>query len=261
MLDVIDHGSVREIRMARPPANALSPELVIALDAALAEAAAGGARAIVLSGAPGLFSAGLDVPHLLTLARPEIEVAWGRFLALVHRLTTSPVPVAAAITGHATAGGCVLPLYCDARFMARGRIGKDGAFREFSIGVNEVAVGLPMPSVIVPALARIIGERQAERMCVSAELLPASEAYRIGLVDELLPLEETVGRAVAWCRALTELPPEALRRTRTRVRAGLVAAVEAAMGADAVVFVEDWFGEEAQRALAALVERLTKKER
>ncbi|HXU34114.1 MAG TPA: enoyl-CoA hydratase-related protein [Thermoanaerobaculia bacterium] len=259
MLEIVDHGSVREIRMARPPANALSPELVVALDAALAEAPAAGARAIVLSGAPGLFSAGLDVPHLLGLARPEIEIAWGQFLDLVHRLTTSPVAIAAAITGHATAGGCVLPLYCDGRFMARGRTGKDGSFREFSIGVNEVAVGLPMPSVIVPALARIVGERQAERMCVTAELLPASEAHRIGLVDELLPLEETVGRSVAWCRSLTELPAGALLRTRSHVRAGLIAAVEAAMAIDAHVFVEDWFGEEAQGALRALVERLAKK--
>lgn len=259
MLDVVDHGSVREIRMARPPANALSPELVVALEAALAEAPAAGARAIVLSGAPGIFSAGLDVPRLLALGRPEIETAWGQFLSLVHRLTVSPVPVAAAITGHATAGGCVLPLYCDARFMARGRAGKDGGFREFSIGVNEVAVGLPMPSVIVPALARIVGERQAERMCVTAELLAASEAHRIGLVDELLPLEETVGRAVAWCRALTDLPPEALRRTRDQARSGLVAAVEAAMAVDAQAFVESWYGEEAQGALTALVERLAKR--
>ncbi|HEV7667679.1 MAG TPA: enoyl-CoA hydratase/isomerase family protein [Thermoanaerobaculia bacterium] len=259
MLEIVDHGSVREIRMARPPANALSPDLIAALDAALAEAPAAGAKAIVLSGVPGLFSAGLDVPLLLTLDRPEIEVAWGQFLCLVCSLTTSAVPIAAAITGHATAGGCVLPLYCDARFMARGRIGKDGTFREFSIGVNEVAVGLPMPSVIVPALARIVGERQAERMCVTAELLPASEAYRIGLVDELLPLEETVGRAVAWCRALVELPPQALARTRAQTRAGLIAAVEAARAVDYRVFVDDWFGEEAQSALRALGERLAKK--
>lgn len=259
MLEIVDHGSVREIRMARPPANALSPEMLVALDAALAEAPGAGARAIVLSGAPGLFSAGLDVPCLLALSRPEIEIAWGRFLSLVHSLMTSPVPIAAAITGHATAGGCVLPLYCDVRFMARGRTGKDGSFREFSIGVNEVAVGLPMPSVIVPALARIVGERQAERMCVTAELLPASEAHRIGLVDELLPLEETVARAVAWCRSLTELPAGALLLTRAQARAGLVAAVESAMSEDARTFVEHWFGEEAQGALRALVERLAKR--
>ncbi len=259
MLEVIDHGAVREIRMARPPANALSPELLVSLDHALAEATSAGARAVVLSGAPGIFSGGLDVPVLLGLSRAQIEAAWGRFLALVHRLAASPIPIAAAITGHATAGGCVLPLYCDARFMARGRAGKDGAFREFSIGVNEVRVGLPMPSVVVPALARIVGERQAERMCVSAELLPASEAHRIGLVDELLPLEETVPRAVSWCRSLAELPPGALGRTRSLVRAGLVAAVEAAMAVDARVFVEDWFGAEAQGALSALVERLSRK--
>ncbi len=258
MLEIVDHGVVREVRMARPPANALSPELVVALEAALAEAPVAGARAIVLSGAPGLFSAGLDVPALLALDRPGVEAAWDRFLALVARLTTSSVPIAAAITGHATAGGCVLPLYCDARFMARGRIVKDGAFQEFRIGVNEVAVGLPMPSVIFPALARIVGERNAEKMCVTAELLPASEAYRIGLVDELLPLEETVGRAISWCRALTELPPQAFARTRAQAREGLVAAVDAARAANPRAFVDDWFGAEAQMALSALVKRLSK---
>ncbi|HXU43960.1 MAG TPA: enoyl-CoA hydratase/isomerase family protein [Thermoanaerobaculia bacterium] len=259
MLEIVDHGPVREVRMARPPANAFSPEFLVALEDAIAAAPGAGARAIVLSGAPGLFSAGLDVPQLLALDRPAIEIAWGWFLALVHSLATSPVPIAAAITGHATAGGCVLPLYCDARIMARGRTGKDGAFQEFKIGVNEVQVGLPMPSIILPALARLVGERQMEILATTAALIPASEALRLGLVDELAPLEETVPRAAAWCESLLALPATAYARTRALARAPLIAAVEAARQVDATVFVDDWFQPEAQAALRALVDRLSKR--
>ena len=66
-VQVIDHGRIRELRLARPPVNALDPALCRALIAALDAAVAGDVEAVVLSGAPGIFSAGLDVPHLLAL--------------------------------------------------------------------------------------------------------------------------------------------------------------------------------------------------
>lgn len=263
LLEITDHETVRQIRLARPPANALSPELMVELDTELntaLDAAATRGGAVVISGGANIFSAGLDVPALLELDRPALEVAWATFLSVVRKIATSPVPIAFAITGHATAGGCVLPIYGDARFMTRGRVGKDGGFQEFRIGVNEVQVGLPMPSVIIPALARIVGARQAERMCVSAELLAASEAHRIGLVDELLDsAEATVERALAWSRAVANHPPTALALTRAAVRADLHAAVEAAAAIDQKNFIDDWFSPEAQGALRALVARLAKK--
>ena len=64
MLEVMDHGDVREIRIDRPPANALNPELVEKLTQSLTEAGES-ASAVVISGRPGMFSAGLDVPELL----------------------------------------------------------------------------------------------------------------------------------------------------------------------------------------------------
>ena len=76
MISIIEHGRVRELRLNRPPANALSAELMYALRQAIATAPDDGARAVVISGAPGMFSAGLDVPLLLTLDRQGIEQAW-----------------------------------------------------------------------------------------------------------------------------------------------------------------------------------------
>lgn len=250
MLEIHDHAGVRELRLARPPANALDPGLIAALRRSVDEAAAGGARALVLSGAPGFFSGGLDLPALLPLDRAGMRAVWQDFLVLLGELATCPVPVVAAITGHSPAGGCVLALFCDYRVMAEG---------PFRIGLNEVAVGIAIPRAVHAAAVHVVGGRRAEWMCTTGELVVAERALSIGLVDELAPAGEVVARAVAWCENLLRVPPEALRKTRQIGRAALTAALRAEGPDELDTLVEDWFGAETQTSLAAVVERLTKK--
>jgi Delta3-Delta2-enoyl-CoA isomerase len=250
MIVPTDHGPVRELRLDRPPANALDPALIAALADAVAAAPAAGVRGLVLSGAPGRFSGGLDVPYLLTLDRAGIVDLWHRFYALLRTLAASPVPVVAAITGHSPAGGAVLSLCCDLRVMAEG---------DYRIGLNEVQVGIPMPPALLGALTRLVGEGAAERLVVSGRLVTAAEAARLGLVDELAPLERVVERAVAECHALLALPPAALARTRALARAGLVRLFDDGGERELAAIVDAWFSAETQAALHALVERLAKK--
>ena len=158
MILTIEHGPVRELRLNRPPVNALSPELIGVLLQAVEAAPEDGKRALVLSGLPGIFSAGLDVPALLKLDRPAMEVVWRNFYALMRALGSSPIPIAAAITGHAPAGGTVLALFCDWRVAAKG---------DWKIGLSEVQVGLPLPPVILSALRRLVGAHTAERLAVA----------------------------------------------------------------------------------------------
>ena len=122
MLETLDHddGAIRELRLDRPPVNALTPELLAALRDALEAAPAAGARALVVSGRPGMFSAGLDVPCLLGLDRAGIEGLMANLFAALRALAFSPVPSVAAVTGHSPAGGAVLALMCDRRVMAAG---------------------------------------------------------------------------------------------------------------------------------------------
>src|SRR5205085_5738676 len=127
MIKTIDHETIRELRMDRPPVNALSPELIVALRQSIQAAPGDGARALVLSGAPGRFSGGLDVPLLLGLDKVAMATVWREFYALLGSIAGSVVPIAAAITGHGPAGGTVLPLYCDYRIMAEG---------EYKLGMN-----------------------------------------------------------------------------------------------------------------------------
>jgi Delta3-Delta2-enoyl-CoA isomerase len=95
----VDRGAVRELQLNRPPANALSPELIVALKQSVESAPHDGARALVLSGLPGRFSAGLDVPLLLTLDRAEIATLWREVYKLLRALALSPIPIVAASPG------------------------------------------------------------------------------------------------------------------------------------------------------------------
>ena len=251
MIERHDHpDGIVELRMARPPVNALDPTLLAALDEAIAAAVAGNAAGLVLSGGPGVFSAGLDVPHLLTLDRAALEQAWRRFFAVCSALARSPLPIVAALTGHAPAGGAVLGLFCDYRVMAAG---------EYRIGLNEVQVGLVPPDCIQHALRRTVGPYRAERLMVSGTMIESAEAARIGMVDELAAADAVVARSVDWLRALLALPRSAMLATRALARADLVAAIDDPQRLRLDVFLDAWFGAETQQVLAAVVARLKSK--
>src|SRR6185369_14457158 len=140
LVERIAHGPIVELKLARPPVNALNPELCNDLREALAAAVRDGAQGIVLSGGPKVFSAGLDVPFLLSLGddRAALMTAWSAFFDAARALAETPVPVAAALAGHAPAGGCVLALCCDYRVMAEG---------PYRLGLNETQVGLVAPEI------------------------------------------------------------------------------------------------------------------
>lgn len=249
-LETIQHDNIHELRLSRPPVNALNPELVTALRAAVLSAPSRGARGLVLSGHAGMFSAGLDVPRLLQLDRPAMAAFWVEFVGLCEALARSPIPTVAAITGHSPAGGAVLTLYCDYRIMARG---------DFRIGLNEVQVGLVVPEIIQAAMRRLVGPHRAERLMVAGAMVNGEEAHRIGLVDELIDTELVVGRAIGWLQDLLRHPPEAMSETRRIARADLHAQFERLNDVSDDDFAKRWFGAEAQHVLGELVAKLKAK--
>lgn len=251
MLDIIhhDHG-IRELRLARPPVNALDPGLVAVLKQAIEQAPRDGAAALVISGAPGLFSAGLDIPALLQLDRAAMHAFWDDFFGVCGALARAPIPVVAAVTGHSPAGGAVLAIFCDYRVMARG---------EFRIGLNEVQVGLLVPDCIQAAMRRLVGAYRAERLLVAGTMLDAGAALDAGLVDELAVTEQVVARAIAWLEPLLHLPRQAMLATRALARADLARLFADPATLPVGAFLDGWFAPEAQATLHALVERLRNK--
>lgn len=250
MLETIDHGPVRELRLARPPVNAFSPALVRELTQAL-QRAAKESRAIVVSGREGMFSAGLDVPELLQLDHAGMTEFWRNFFALLESVARSPIPVVAAITGHSPAGGAVFSLFCDYRVMCSG---------EYRIGLNETRVGLVVPRVIQQALVRLLGAHRAERMIVAGALVKPEEALQAGLVDCLADdAASTVAAAVEWCEQHLSLPGVAMSGNRRMMRQSLCSHFDDLGEKDIEDFVNGWFDEQTQSTLHALVAQLQKK--
>lgn len=255
LVERIDHGAIRELKLARPPVNALDPALCAELSAALAAAANEGAQGIVLSGGPSVFSAGLDVPYLLSLGddRAALQAAWEGFFAAARALAGSPVPVVAAIAGHAPAGGCVLALCCDYRVMAA----SVDPMKPFRIGLNETQVGLVAPAGVQRLLQRVVGRHRAERLLVAGELVDAERALAIGLVDELVGIDHVATRARTWLELLLQLPREPMLTTRAIARADII---EALHPKQILLdrFLDAWSAPDTQAGLRALVARLGK---
>jgi len=210
MLNITDHDRIREICLARPPVNALNSKLVELLTRSIKQAQSE-CDAVVLSGRDGLFSAGLDVVELMQYDRNGMTGFWTAFFELLRTTACSPVPVAAAITGHSPAGGAVICLMCDYRVMNRG---------DYRIGLNETRVGLIIPPVLHNTMARLTGPRVAEHMLVAGALVDSEEAFRVGLVDALeTGHAATIEHAIKWCENLLSLPRHSMLGNRACARA------------------------------------------
>ena len=256
LIEVINHGPIRELRLARPPVNALDTELCRALIAAVTVAMTDDVHGIVLSGSERIFTGGMDVPHLLSHGddKRKLMDSWQAFFGAARVLAESRVPVVAALTGHSPAGGCVLALCCDYRVMARSADPE----KPYVIGLNEVQVGLVAPEGIQRLMRRVVGHHRAGVLLTGGQLVSAERALEIGLVDELADsAPQVVERAIGWLRAQLKLPAQPMLQTRAIARADLHEAMQAEH-IQLERFVEAWFSPDAQGALQALAARLGK---
>lgn len=214
-------GGVAVLTMDDGKANALGPEMLAALDAALdrAEAEAG---AVVIAGRPGRFTGGFDL-SIMRQGGDATRSLVGAGAELLLRVWESPVPVVAACTGSAVAAGALLLLVSDVRI---------GADVDARIGLNEVAIGLGLPVFGVEwAMARL-SPRHVTGATVLAQLYGPAEAVEAGYLDRLVPAGDVVGEAVAEATRLAGLPRSALGLTKQRVRSAVSARIRAALAAD-----------------------------
>lgn len=247
MIDTLRHGSIVELRLNRPPVNALDVGLLDDLLDALVGAAESGARGIVLSGRPGMFSAGLDIVRALELDAHGMRGLCSVFFGVLRQVAVSPVPVAAALTGYTAAGGAVIANFADYRVLAAGDV---------HIGFNEMQVGIFPGPIVHRAVVRQVGPRQAERLLTGGELVSPEEALRIGLVDAVVPPAEVVPRAIAWLERLASLPREPMARTRAMARADLIEVFEDLDQSAIEMLIRAWFAPDSRAALEAAVARL-----
>ena len=251
MINEYNYGPVHELRLARPPANSFDLGLIQALTERLRALPSEGKRAVVLSGAPGIFSGGLDIPTLLELNREDVWRFVRAFLELQHTVAVSQIPVVMAITGHCAGGGAELILYADYRIMARG---------PYRIGINEVQVGLCPGRATYGALRRLVGSGRADRLLSTGTMLTSEQALSAGLVDALADADRVVLEAQDYASTLTKLPPNAYRTTRQLVREDLMKLLEGGIRKDACdELVASITSAEAQASLQARLTQMRQK--
>jgi len=248
MISVDCRGSVMLAKFNRGVTNALNPEFVQELGEVLQRVESDvTVRGLVLgSSNEKFFSIGLDIPDLYPLDREDFRDFLRVFNRVCMDLYTLPKPTVAAITGHALAGGCILALCCDWRFIAEGRK---------LMGLNEVKLGVPVPYLADRVLHALAGVRHARKMMEGGDFYAPAEALEMGMVDEVLPVEEVVNRALAHAEKLGSLPKTGygmIKRNRVETTVTEVLARETEMER---YFIESWYSEAVRERLREAMEK------
>jgi enoyl-CoA hydratase len=242
-------GQVAVLPMRAGKANAIGAAFLDQLSAQLDAVESSGASALVLTGEGTAFSAGLDLPEVSGLDRAQLERFIRRFSEVMLRVFTLPMPVVAAINGHAIAGGCVLALQADVRLAAAG---------DYRIGLNEVQIGLGLPAVVLETLRAQVSPASLGPVALEGRLLSPEEARSLGLVEAVVPpavlLEQARGRAAG----LAALPGPAFRDVKQALRTPVAAAVRRVEREDARRWVETAFSAPTRERLGEVVRRLTR---
>jgi len=210
---VSDSNAIQLLTLNDPERrNPLSPELVRGLREALdAAEQSKSVKAVILTGSGQAFSAGADLEFLKTVrtAGAETNYAHSReLMQLFHRLYTFPKPTIAAVNGPAVAGGAGLVAACDLAVMGE----------QARIGYTEARIGF-VAALVGVILIRNVGEKHAKELLLTGKLVGAAEAYRMGLVNRVVPQEQVLDEALALAQEVTANAPTSLSLTKELLHA------------------------------------------
>jgi len=222
---------VRTITLNRPDRkNALTVEMQEALIRALHDASSDPAcRVVVLAGAGDAFCSGLDLASLQGMndkTEAEHTADAARISAMFRTMYELPKPTIAAVQGLALAGGTGLATMCDFTL----------AVPEAKFGYTEARIGF-VPALVSAYLILQIGEKRARDLLLTGRLFAAEEAFRLGLVTEIVEPVALLSRVAEIAKTLVANSPESMRATKALLaaqnKAWLDAALEASMKANA----------------------------
>jgi enoyl-CoA hydratase len=208
--------------------NALNRALFAELDDAFATLAGDSAiRAVILTGAgEKAFAAGADIAELASLSATEGQKLAQRGQAVFRRIETCGKPVIAAIQGFALGGGCELAMSCTIRI----------ASERARLGQPEVKLGLLPGYGGTQRLPRLVGKGAALKLLLTGDMVGAEEAFRIGLVDEVVPAEALMSRAETLARAIAQQAPLAVSACLRAVDGGYDLPLDAGLELEASLF-------------------------
>jgi enoyl-CoA hydratase len=247
MIDVVHQGPIGIVTLRRPPANAMNLELTEAIATVFQHLGQDkSVRSLVLTGQGPSFCAGVDlksVPHFDEAQQRRMVDALNRAFYAVY---SCPVPVVAAINGHAIAGGLVLALCCDWRIAVK---------TPFLTGLTEVRVGVPYPVGAMEVVRQELRPDVIRRLVLFGQnITAAAAAVEAGVFDEAADPEALLDSAMTKASEFAALPQTAFARSKRRLRSRACEAMEAAI-AGAEPLLNGWLSKETIQAAAAALAR------
>lgn len=196
-LDIQEHIAI--LRLSYGTTNAIQLELVNELDESLHNLRTNPeVRGLVLTCAnEKFFSIGFNIPQLIGLSPDNLRAFYRSFNQMCLELFTFPKPTIAAIAGHAIAGGCILTLCCDYRFIAEGKK---------LMGLNEIKLGLPVPYVADCILRELVGFRHSRDIMDTGDFFTPEQSLQMGLVDRIFPADKLLAKAINAVKKLSSHP-------------------------------------------------------
>jgi len=214
-------GNVAVVQMDDGKANALSSEMIDRLLEALTRAETE-ASAMVLAGRPDRFCAGFDLRVMMSSPDAAKDLL-RRGSSLLMRLYGATIPLVVACTGHALAGGALVVLTGDYR------IGAAGAFK---LGLNEVAIGMPVPVLAMELARDRLTPTELPRATLLAQIYDPAGAQHAGYLDEVVAPDQVLARATAEAARLGAYSRSAFQATKTRLRGRTIDLVTSSLEAD-----------------------------
>jgi methylglutaconyl-CoA hydratase len=246
----VDENGTATLLLNRPEVhNAFDPDMVEQLIGVLEEiAGSDDVRAVVLMGAGESFCAGADVGHMKASARYSKQQNYAhaeRSARMFHALYALDKPTVACVRGAVRGGGCGIVAACDIAIASR--------FATFRF--SEVKLGI-IPAMISPYIIEAIGERMARRYMLTGEEIDSAEAYRIGLVHDIVEEENLLPRVSSILSQLYASGPRAMAAVKTLIHLSTHAPIDERLIAETSRRIADIRATpEAQEGLAAFLEK------
>ena len=223
-------GAVGIITINRPEAlNALNSAVLDDLQAVIDGVDLNAVRCLILTGAgEKSFVAGADIGEMSSLTKAEGEAFGKKGNDVFRKIETLPIPVIAAVNGFALGGGCEIAMSCDFRICSDNAV----------FGQPEVGLGITPGFGGTQRLARLVGPGMAKQMIYTARNIKADEAFRIGLVNQVVPQEELMATVEKIAGGIAMNAPIAVRNCKKAINEGLEKGMD-----EAIVIEEKLFGD------------------
>jgi enoyl-CoA hydratase len=206
------------LRLEHGKANAMDVELCRSLRRRAEDCADPSVRAVVLTGTGRIFSAGVDLKRFTAGGAAYVSEFVPVLTASLYAWFALEKPVVAAVNGHAVAGGCILACAADVRLMAAG---------SGRIGVPELRVGLPFPTVPLEIMRYALAPQHAQAVVYEGATYEPEEARAIGMIDEVVAPEALLDRAFEKARFLGAYDARLFAVTKQQLRADARARIAA----------------------------------